>query len=295
MYSGYSAQHYELLQVPLKSNSNSSSSITPVPNDDPDTCATKNPDKRKTISFAIPESSTSEDAVNVKVTESTTKSNVIKDGSRDALAADAHGSTNRLHAKSFGSIGLSPHHRRQFGELCKQETQSLVLSNKSQETAMKEDEFLSSLVTPLHSHTKNGKGIFEDLYLPPLPAPDSSNILAPLPSKTSLSQVSLSSNRDVLESVPEGEEKSPRNTGQAAKSSETIPSASDSSAKPPSSPGHSLTGSQSKKKLTSQESSARVKKGNSKTTEPSKEKLFQGTREKYCPTGTQLCMSSLFV
>lgn len=160
---------------------------------------------------------------------------------------------------------------------------------------MKEDEFLSSLVTPLHSHTKNGKGIFEDLYLPPLPAPDSSNILAPLPSKTSLSQVSLSSNRDVLESVPEGEEKSPRNTGQAAKSSETIPSASDLSAKPPSSPGHSLTGSQSKKKLTSQESSARVKKGNSKTTEPSKEKLFQGTREKYCPTGTQLCMSSLFV
>lgn len=110
MYSGYSAQHYELLQVPLKSNSNSSSSITPVPNDDPDTFATKNPDKRKNISFAIPESSTSEDAVNVTVTESTSKSKLIKDGSRDALAADAHGSTNRLHAKSFGSIGLSPHH-----------------------------------------------------------------------------------------------------------------------------------------------------------------------------------------
>ena len=275
--------------MPLNSDSNSSSEITPIPihGEDPDT--RKTPDKSKRITFAIPESSVSGDTGDPPVEEPTSKCDTNNEACKDALTVKDHGSINPLHAKSSGFIGFSQNHRKELiGDLSKQGTHSLLLTNKSQTSAAEEDGFLSSLITPLHSHTKEGKGVFEDLYLPPLPPPDMSHIIAPLPSKSSPRQVTstTSSNCDTLGVVPEDGETTPRNTSQATNSSESISAASDLPTKSPSSPGHS----QSRKKPTSHESSARLRKGNSKTLELSKDKLFRPPREKYCPTGTCTCI-----
>ena len=168
-----------------------------------------------------------------------------------------------------------------------------MLSNKSQESASKVDDFLSGLVTPHCSHTKDGKGVFEDLYLPPLPPPDVSQILAAVPSKTPVpvnsSSSSILGNRmDTLGSVLEEE---PASSSQDTKSSEVTLSISDLTMKqkPLGPPGHSLTTSNSRKKLYGQDSVTKMRRSNSKVMELSKEKLLQGTREKYCPTG--MCMS----
>ena len=212
--------------------------------------------------------------------------------SQVTLNAQDSSSNNLLHAKSLGSVGVPPRPLGALPELSKQETQSLVLSNKSQDSATKENDFLSSLVTPHRSHTKEGIGIFEDLYLPPLPTPDMSQMLAPLPTKTSLPQITsnsslLGSHIDTLGSVLEEEQAS---SNQETKSSEMRLSTSDLPTKqqPSGSPGHSLASSQSRKKLYGQESLNKMKRNNSKAIELSKEKLLQVTREKYCPTGTIL-------
>lgn len=202
-----------------------------------------------------------------------------------SLSARDPGSNDLLHAKSFGSFGApSSHSQRTLPELSKQETHSLVLSNKSLESASKSDDFLSGLVIPHKSHTKEGKATFEDLYLPPLTPPDLSQILAaktPNPSNGSI----LGSRMDALGSVLEEE---PASSGQDSKSSEVTLSVSDLTMKqkPLGSPGHPLTTSNSRKKLHGQDSATKMRRIGSKTMELSKEKLLQATREKYCPTGT---------
>lgn len=201
------------------------------------------------------------------------------------LTIDNAGSSNPLHTKSSEYLGHSPLHQRELGELSKLESHSLVLSNKSQDTADKDGEFLSSLVTPLHSSTEQGKGIFEDLYFPPLPAPDLSQILSRSSSRTTvvpqvLANGSLLNNsRDNLAIVQENEEGS---SAQGTQNFVSLPSASELPMKSqPSSTGHSLT-SQSRKKLVGQESLPRVTSRKSN----SKEKFIHAPREKYCPTGT---------
>ena len=202
-------------------------------------------------------------------------------------------SNNLLHAKSVGSLGAPSHPQQTLPQhLSKQETQSLVLSKESQESASKVDNILSDLLTPQRSHTKEGKGTFEDLYLPPLSPPDISQILSStVPSKTPVlansSNSSILGNRlDTLGSVLEEEQAS---YIQDPKSSEATLSNSDLSTKPKplGSPGHSLTASNSRKKLYGQDSVTKMRRNVSKVNmELSKEKLLQGTREKYCPTGT---------
>lgn len=227
--------------------------------------------------FDFPRMTHNRDTDKLPTEGSLAKHGITNEISKGTLAVDDSRGGNVLHAKSSGSVGILPHRSTELGGLSKQETHSLVLSNKSQDGANKEDEFLSSLVMPFQSHTKEGKGSFEGLYLPPLPAFDISNISATLSSKTTLSHISsngslLSSNRDTLGRVPEGEVGSFAPTTQ---SSETVPSASDLP----------ITASQSRKKLTGQESLVKIRKSNSKTFELSKEKLTQAPREKYCPTG----------
>ena len=215
--------------------------------------------------------------------------------SKDTLRVHVHdrSSSNLLQAKSSGPVGFSSSQQRAASGLSKQETHSLILLNKSQkEATTKEEEFLSSLLTPHHSQTKEGKGTFKDLYFPPLPPPDASLIMASLQPRRSLPHVTptsslLSSQLNILGSLPEDGTTSPRNTctSQETKSSEKIPAPPDLPTKlPPSSPDHSALniGSQSRKRLAGQESQTKFKMTNSK------EKLLQATltREKCCPTGT---------
>ena len=271
IFSGYSAHSYELLQAPSNSRS---SSITP--NQDPyyaDTC----PDgDRKT--FELPKGD-----FDKNVLSSTT--------GKDTLTLHDAASANLLHAKSSGAIGLSPlqgQKHLQVGNISGPETHSLVLSSKPQEDPTQEDDFLSSLVAPCRLHTKEGKGAFRDLYFPPLPAPDISQVVTPLQSKLSLSQVAsnisvLCSSHNALGSVQEDEASSSLSgTNQEAKTSDSETGPTISAATSPSSPGHSLRGS--RKKLTGQDSLTKVRKSNSKIMELAKDK-FLNTREKYCPTG----------
>ena len=213
-----------------------------------------------------------------------------------SLNAQDSSSNNLLYAKSMGSFGAPPHPQQTLPELSKQETQSLVFSNRSQDSASKVDDFLSGLVTPQRSHTKDGKGMFEDLYLPPLSPPDTSQILATMSSKTPIpvnsSNSSILGNRvdTTLGSVLEEEQAS---SGQDTKNSDVTLSISDLSMKQKSSgsPGHSLTTSNSRKKLYGQDSVTKMKRNSSKIMELSKEKLLQATREKYCPAGMYMYMS----
>lgn len=208
------------------------------------------------------------------------------------LTIDNAGSSNPLHAKS-DYLGHSPLCQRELSELSKLESRSLVLSNKSQGTADKDGEFLSSLVTPLQSCTKQGEGVFEDLYFPPLPAPDLSQILGRSPSgTTALPKVTsngslLNNSRDNLAIVQEDEQDSP---AQGTQNFMSLPSSSELPKPQPSSTGHSLTTSQSRKKLVGQESLPRVtsRKVNSK------EKFIHVPREKYCPTGIYMYYIILF-
>ena len=273
--SDYAAQPYELLQVPIKSRTNS---ITPTLE------VTADPDKG-TISTA-PSNNISGEMCKLTVEESSSQ---LSANSRSSLDAQDSSSTNMLHAKSLGSLGVPSLPQKSKPELSSQETRSLVLSNKSQDSALKVDDFLSSLVTPHHSHTKEGQGIFQDLYLPPLPAPDMSQIFVasktPAPgSVNSLNNSILSSRVGTLGSVIE--EESTASSGDN-KSSEVTLSVSEFTArqKPLDSAGHQLTTSNSRKKLVGQDSLTKMKRSNSKAMDLSKDKLLQATREKYCPTG----------
>ena len=271
MCSGYAAQSYELLQAPFKSR--------------PSSITTDSDKKDRGIVSTDLSNSISGEICKLTIEEQFSVNGQI------SLNAQDPSSNNLLHAKSVGSFGSPSHPQQTLPELSKQETQSLVLSKES---ASKVDDFLSGLVTPHRSHTKDGKGVFEDLYLPPLPPPDVSQILATVPSKTPVpvnsSSSSILGNRmDTLGSVLEEEPASSQDT----KSSEVTVSISDLTVKqkPLGSPGHSLTTSNSRKKLYGQDSVTKMKRGSSKIMELSKEKLLQGTREKYCPTGTCMHMS----
>lgn len=273
--SGYAAQSYELLQAPFKSRPSS---------------ITTDPDKRDRAT--TPRNSISEEMCKLTVEESTSHHGV---NGQTCLNAQDPSHDNALFAKSMGSLGVPSHPQRALPELSKQETQSLVLSNKSQDSASKVDDFLSSLVIPHRCHTMQGKGSFEDLYLPPLPAPGMSQVLAAaVPSKTpipvnSSSSSTVGNHMDILGSVLEEE---PASSSQDSKSSEMTLSVSDlaTKQKPLGSPGHSLTTSNSRKKLYGQDSVTKMKKNSSKVMELSKEKLHQVTREKYCPTGMHISL-----
>ena len=261
-YSGYSAQPYELLQVPFK-KSFSDSNI----DQDANGCPEKN--EKSTLDSDIS-----------RDTAEQSSSNCIS-STEDMLTIDNAGSSNPLHAKSSEYLGHFPLRQKELGELFKLESRSLVLSNKSQDTADRDGEFLSSLVTPLHSSTKQGKGIFEDLYFPPLPTPDLSQILGRSPSRTT-ALPQLPSNESLLNNS-RGNLDEEGSSAQGTQKFVSLPSASELPMKPqPSSTGHSLGTSQSRKKLVGQESLPRVacRKSNSK------EKFIHAPREKYCPTGT---------
>lgn len=279
-YSGYAAQPYELLQVPFKKSFSDSNTGNEIHSGDQneDQYATACPGKNKKSTFS--------NNICRDTTEESSSKCISSTKVKDILILDNTGSSNPLHAKSSESLGHSQLHQRELGELSKLESRSLVLSSKSQNTADKEGEFLSSLITPLHSNIKEGKGIFEDLYFPPLPAPDHSQILGRSPSRTTaLPQIPsnnglLNNGHDNLAIVQEDEESS---SAQEMQSFVTLPSASELPMKvQPSSSGHSLSTSQSRKKLMGQESLSKVtyRKSNSK------EKFIHAPREKYCPIGT---------
>ena len=271
--SGYAAQPYELLQAPFKSRP---SSITTDPYK-----------KEKEIVSTGPSDSISGEVCKITIDEPPIQFSV---DNQTSLSAQDPSSNGLLHAKSFGSFGApSSNSQRTLPELSKQETHSLVLSNKSQESASKSDDFLSGLVVPHKSHAKEGKGTFNDLYLPPLILPDMSQILASGPSKTPIPMNSsngsiLGNCMDALGSVLEEETAS---SSQDSKSSEVTLSVADLTMKQKTlgSPGHPLTTSNSRKKLHGQDSATKMRRIGSKIMELSKEKLLQATREKNCPTG----------
>lgn len=280
--SGYAAQPYELLQAPFKSR--------------PSSIITDSHKKEKEIVSTGPSDSTSGEVCKVIIDEPPIQFSVDNQTSLSTSAQDPN-SNGLLHAKSFGSFGApSSHLQRTLPELSKQETHSLVLSNKSQESASKSDDFLSGLVIPHKSHAKEGKGTFNDLYLPPLTLPDMSQILASGPSKTPIpmnsSNGSILGNRmDALGSVLEEE---PASSSRDSKSSEVTLSVADLTVKqkPLGSPGYPLTTSNSRKKLHGQDSATKMRRIGSKIMELSKEKLLQATREKYCPTGMHVPLAS---
>lgn len=279
--SGYAAQPYELLQAPFKSRPSS---------------FTTDPDKKDSrgILSTGPSDSISGEVCKVTIEEPSIKFSV---DNQTSLSARDPSSNSLLHAKSIGSFGApSSHIQQTLPELSKQETHSLVLSNKSQDSASKSNDLLSGLVVPHRSHTKEGKGIFEDLYLPPLAPPDLSQILAAGPSKTPIPVNSsnsgiLGNHMDTLGSVLEEE---PASSSQDNKSSDITLSISDLSMKqkPLGSPGDSLTTSNSRKKLHGQDSVTKMRRASSKIMELSKVKLLQATREKYCPIGMHMYTST---
>ena len=245
-----------------------------------------------------PEFSVSEELCEPLVEESSSQCCVNSLTSFNAKDSSNH---SILQAKSMGSFGPGAlsHPQNTLPELTRQETRSLVLSNKSQDSASQQDDFLSSLVTPHHSQTKEGKGMFVNLYLPPLPHPDASQNVpgAALQSKTPIplyaaSNSSTVNNRmDTLGSLLE-EEPTPSNSGQETKTSEVTLSVSELAPKqkPSSSPRHLPTNAHSRKKLYGQDTLNKLKRVSSKGLElSSKEKSLQAPREKYCPTGTCTC------
>ena len=273
-FSGYSAHSYELLQVPPTSRSNS---ITNSRELDANTCRNGdlpqcNLDKKVSTVAAEHSDSTAMQTLSVNVTDSD--------------------SGNLLHAKSSGSIGISPlqGQKQMLGDLSKPETHSLVLSNKSKE-GHSQDDFHSSLIAPCNANTEEGRGVFEDLYFPPLPPPDISQLAAPFQSKLSLPQINsnsslLSSSQNALGIVAEDEESSTSDTNHEVDKSldsETVPDTLTKTS--PSSPGHSHGGN--RRRLAGQDSLIRIKKSNSKIMDLAKDKFLNSTRENYCPTGNQ--------
>lgn len=149
------------------------------------------------------------------------------------------------------------------------ETQSMYAFNNKPPLTTPEEEFLSTLVTPQLSKSKQGKVEFNELYIPPPPAPHVNEVIlkkAKSPMMSRSSSLALSG-RD-----------SPR---------PTIPTITNSSSVPKS---KSVAVEQG---TVNDDGSKKRMSGNKTKRSPKnkdKEKLLHVKREKYCASGTQLYM-----
>lgn len=182
-------------------------------------------------------------------------------------------STHELHPRPSTSddqqYGASLYTSHSFG-LSRPETKSLSDMKKHPDKTItnKEEAFLASLVVPSVVQTNKGRGEFKELFLPPPPIPDISQILSTSPSKRSQTPSS----------------KEPCDKKQTKKS----PGSSRSST-PAQDPSSSSLSSHSKKNLTQGISSTKLKKSPPKSNSPTKlfekQKLLQPSRGRFCLPG----------